>query len=200
MNVDDEMAYEGRDAAGTGIASLNEEMLSLCSIQMGKAMFGIDTAMVWEVLGRTDRLSRRGVAPGGATRSDLRRVPLAPPYVAGVIPYRGEVLTTLSLRSLLGDGLDVSEGCVLVLDDAGTGERFGLLVDGVNGVMTVGKEMREENPSTLDARSRALFDGVYKMPTGLMVRIDAARLSPAKLAESRAFAQCGMSGGTGCAR
>jgi purine-binding chemotaxis protein CheW len=33
-----------------------------------------------------------------------------------------------------------------------------------------------------------LFDGAYRMPTGLMVRLDPQRLRPSRLAESGLFA------------
>ncbi len=50
--------------------------------------FGIDTRKIREVLGERD----------------LQRVPMAPAFIAGVVPYRGEVLTTVNLRALLGLG------------------------------------------------------------------------------------------------
>ena len=85
---------------------------------------------------------------------------MAPSFIAGMMPYRGEVLTTLSLRSLLGRKERRSTGSVLVLDDGGTNERLGLMVDAVCGVVTVQRtEAMRANPSTLDARSQALFDG-----------------------------------------
>ena len=173
------------------VGLIEEEEISLCSMSMGGRVFGIDTTKVREVLGRSDRGSRLGQETGrqagGEARSDLRRVPLAPAFIAGVIPYRGEVLTTLSLRALLGDGLERPGGCVLVLDFEGTSERLGLMVDEVGGVVTVKKAMLEENPCTLDARSKALFDGAYKISGGLIVRIDPQRLHPGRLAATGLF-------------
>jgi chemotaxis signal transduction protein len=54
----------------------------------GTGLFGIETRQIREVLGTTTP----------------QRVPLAPEYIAGVVPYRGEVLTTVSFRALLGLG------------------------------------------------------------------------------------------------
>jgi purine-binding chemotaxis protein CheW len=78
-------------------------------------------------------------------------------------------------------------GCVLVLDSDNADERFGLMVDGVAGVVTMASSELEPNPSALDARCMALFDGAYKMPSGLMVRLDPQRLQPSRLAESGLF-------------
>src|SRR5580698_2823504 len=98
-----------------------EEMLSLCSLTAGGKLFGIDTRMIREVLGN----------------ARLNRVPLAPSYVGGVLAYRGEVVTAVSLRALLGVSASESQGRVLVLDGDENEERFGLLVDSVGGVVMV---------------------------------------------------------------
>ena len=89
-------------------------MVSLCSLMAGEKMFGIDTRQILEVLG-----SRV-----------LQRVPLTQGYIGGIVPYRGEVLTTVSLRALLGLEASGKAGCVVVLESEGE-ERYGLLADGV---------------------------------------------------------------------
>jgi purine-binding chemotaxis protein CheW len=150
-----------------GRPAVAEEMVSLCSFCSGSGLYGIDTREIREVFG--------AVAP--------QRVPLAPEYIGGVLPYRGEVLTTVSLRVLLGLERDSGKRCALVLDD-GNEERFGLMVDEVGGVVTVPRRALEANPSALDARSRALFGGFYRLPTGLMVRLEPQGLRPSRLMES----------------
>ena len=153
-------------------AGVGGERISLCAIRAGDGLYGIDTREVREVLGAT--------AP--------ERVPLAPKFVAGVVPYRGQVLTTVSLRALLGLESGSAGRCVLVLEDEEKGERFGLLVDGVGGVLTLDAEGLAANPSGLDARGTALFDGAFQMDEGLVVRLDPRRLRPSRLAESEMFA------------
>jgi purine-binding chemotaxis protein CheW len=147
------------------------DAVSLCSLRAGPGLFGIDTRQIREVLGNTTP----------------QRVPLAPGYIAGVVPYRGEALTTVSLRALLGLERWAGPNCVLVLDDAGEDERFGLMVDGVGGVVTMRDDTLEANPSALDGRGMALFDGAYRMESGLMVRLEPRRLQPTRLAESGLF-------------
>ncbi len=68
------------------------------------------------------------------------------------------------------------------------------MVDEVGGVVTVSKAMLEANPCTLEARSKWLFDGAYKMQTGLMVQLDPKRLRPSRLAEAGMFGS-GRNGG-----
>ena len=147
------------------------DVVSLCSLRAGAGLFGIDTRQIREVMGKTTP----------------QRVPLAPEFIAGVVPYRGEVLTTVSLRALLGLERWAGANCVLVLDDEENEERFGLMVDGVGGVVTMGVDALEANPSALDARSVALFDGAYRMETGLMVRLEPRQLRPSRLVEIGLF-------------
>jgi len=147
-----------------------EAAIQLCSVHAGTGLFGVDTRAICEVLG--------DAVP--------QRVPLAPDYIAGVLTYRGDVLAAVSLRMLLG--LEpISRGHrVLVIEDAG-GERFGLMVDSVSGMLSALESDLEPNPATLEARCEAIFDGVFRMDTGLMTRLDPMRLRPTELARSGAF-------------
>ena len=151
----------------TGLAA--QEDAALCWLTVEERLFGIDTRQIREVLGpRT-----------------VQAVPLAPAFLAGVLAYRGEVLTAVSLRRLLGLPPNQEKGCVLVLDGAGT--PFGLVVDRVGGVVEVEAKMLVGNPATLDASSKALFRGAYRLPEGLLVQLDADRLRPEQLAETGLF-------------
>lgn len=149
------------------------DAVSLCSMFAGEESFGIDTRKIREVLGKRE----------------LQRVPMAPAYIGGVVPYRGEVLTTVNFRALLGMAEHSTVSCVLVLEDDEGAERFGLAVDEVGGVVTVNRRMLEVNPSTLETRAKWLFDGAYKMQTGLMVQLDPKKLRPSRLAETGLFKQ-----------
>ncbi len=146
-------------------------MVSTCSLTIGSALFGLETRTVREVLGECM----------------MQKIPLAPRYVAGVVSNRGEVLTTLSLRALLGLEEYAGPSVVMVLDGEGGEERFGLLVDAVGGVMRVSAAALEANPSTLSERNKALFDGAYKLPDGLMIRLDGRKLLPSRLRETEIF-------------
>jgi len=110
--------------------------------------------------------------------------PLAPNFVGGLVHYRGDVLTTVSLRQLLG--LPPKEGRqdLLVLECAGG--IFGLLVDSVGEVLTVSSADHEPNPSILGERRRALFDGAYKLADGLLVMLNPEQLDPMRLSAAKA--------------
>jgi purine-binding chemotaxis protein CheW len=155
----------------------------MCSFRTAAGLYGIDTRQIREVL--------------GAMAS--QPVPLAPWYIDGVVPYRGEVLTTLSFRALLGLEQRTAASCVMVLDDEQNEERFGLAVDEVGGVVMMGRNEFEANPSTLDERSMDMFDGTCRTESGLMVRLDPARLRPSRLAASGLFGRAKLASAGGLA-
>ena len=164
----------------TTAASDAPEMISLCSLAAGDRQFAIDTRKIREVLGRRC----------------VQTVPLAPGYIGGILPYRGEVLTAVSFRALLGLAPHTEESCVLVLGGRASGrehaedcERFGLMVDRVCGVVTLERRSLVPNPSTLDEASRVLFDGAYRMSQGLLVQLNPEQLSPALVAGCGLFGE-----------
>jgi len=155
------------DTPMTRRAGERADLMSLCSVFAGGRLFGLETRYIREVLGK------RTLAP----------VPLAPAYISGVVPYRGEVLTAVHLGAVLRQPQRGAVGCVLILDCEESEERFGLVVDKVGAVATFERAQLAANPSTLDEAGRALFDGAFQMADGLMVRLMPERLSPVRLAE-----------------
>ena len=148
-------------------ASLNERVAALveiCSVRLGQAWFGVPINHIVEIVGS----------------ARPQQVPLAPGYVGGLVHYRGDVLTTVSLRQLLGMPQVDGAQDVLVLESAGG--CFGLLVDSVGEVLTVSSGDYERNPSTLDKCRMALFAGNYKLKDRLLVMLDPVRLDPVRLA------------------
>lgn len=154
--------------AGTALRRLkNETLVELCSVRVGKTLFGVPIRHILEIV--------------GSTRP--RPVPLAPGFVGGLVHYRGDVLTTVSLRHLLDLPALESAQDILVLESAAG--CFGLLVDSVGEVLTVPAVDYEPNPSILDRRRGALLAGAYKLKDTLLVMLDPERLDPARLGESR---------------
>jgi purine-binding chemotaxis protein CheW len=142
-------------------------MAEMCSVRLGEGSFGVPISHILEIVG--------GARP--------QPVPLAPDYVGGLVHYRGDVLTTVSLRQLLDMPPREGPQDILVLDSPGG--CFGLLVDSVGEVLTVSAIDHELNPSTLDERRRAFFMGAYKLKDKLLVLLDPERLDPIRLAAER---------------
>jgi purine-binding chemotaxis protein CheW len=137
--------------------------IEMCSVRVGETLFGVPIMRILEILGSPM----------------THAVPLAPSYVGGLVHYRGEVLTAVSMRRLLELGQGPTAEDILVFE--GPGGYFGLLVDAVSEVLTVSPSDYEPNPSTLDDRKKALFAGAYKLKQGLLVMLDPERLDPIQL-------------------
>ncbi|HLH33161.1 MAG TPA: chemotaxis protein CheW [Alloacidobacterium sp.] len=143
-----------------------EEIIEMCSVRVGQTLYGIPVTRILEILGKPVK----------------QPVPLAPDYIGGLVHYRGEVLTTVSLRRLLE--MPPREDAEDILVFEGADGYFGLLVDEVGEVMTVMPADFESNPSTLDDRRKALFAGAYKLKNALLVMLDPERLDPVRLADA----------------
>jgi purine-binding chemotaxis protein CheW len=146
-------------------ADKSQAQVELCSIRVGKTMFGVPIGHILEIV--------------GSARPEP--VPLAPKYVGGLVHYRGDVLTTVSLRQVLD--LPPCEGAQAILVLENEGGCFGLLVDSVGEVLTVSPADFEPNPSILERRHRTLLAGAYKLKDHLLVMLDPERLDPMRLAQ-----------------
>jgi purine-binding chemotaxis protein CheW len=138
-------------------------LVEMCSVRLGSTLFGVPITHILEIVGS----------------ARPQPVPLAPVFVGGLVHYRGDVLTTVSLRQLLGMPPKEGPQDLLVLESSGG--NFGLLVDSVGEVLTVSSADHEPNPSILDERRRALFAGAYKLKDSLMVMLDPEQLDPMRL-------------------
>ena len=147
-------------------ASVMDEVIEMCSVRVGQTLYGVPIMRILEILGKPAK----------------QPVPLAPGFIGGLVHYRGEVLTTVSLRSLLKMPAHDAIEDILVFE--GVDGYFGLLVDAVEEVMTVSPADFEGNPSTLDDRRKSLFAGTYKLADRLLVMLDPDRLDPMHLAET----------------
>lgn len=147
-------------------AKVEDEHEQVCSVRLGERLFGIPIRPILEIVG--------GVKP--------QQVPRARSFVGGLVHYRGDVLTTVSLRQLLEMPAYGGLQDLLVIESASG--CFGLLVDAVVEVLRLREADYEANPSTMAERGKALFAGVYKLQQGLIVMLNPERLDPMLLARA----------------
>ena len=147
---------------------MNLAPIEMCSVRVGDMLLGMPISHILEI--------SRSVCP--------QPVPLAPGFVGGLVHYRGDVLTTVSLRYLLG--MPPSEGPQPILVLETPGGCFGVLVDAVGEVLRLSPEDHEPNPSTLNGRRKKMFSGAYKLPGGLLVILDPDCLDPLYLIAAEA--------------
>ncbi|MBL4845089.1 MAG: chemotaxis protein CheW [Planctomycetes bacterium] len=116
----------------------------------------------------------------------LTRIPLAPTAVRGLINLRGQIVTALDLRTILGmkAGPPGQAPMNLVL----RGEGFSLLVDDIGDVVGVVDAAGEDPPATLREDLRSVCSAVFKLEHRLLVELDASGLI------ERAFATAAVEG------
>lgn len=112
---------------------------------LGDRLYGIDVMQVQEV----------------TKPMPVTAVPLAPPYVQGLINLRGQIATAIGLNELFGvKASEINEKMTVVCRTEG--ELFSLLVDRIGDVIEVAKKDFEESPDTLSSEIRQFMVGVYK--------------------------------------
>lgn len=141
-------------------APIHSGALQFASFQVGDLLLGIDIRQVQEI--------NRNL--------QITPVPHAPAAVCGVINLRGEVVTVIDLRTVLGlEKLEFSRSTRnVILKHAG--EQIGLLVDSVAEVVTCQADDTDSLPENLSGRESVCFSGVYKLPHGLLVLLNVAEI------------------------
>lgn len=108
------------------------------------------------------------VIPGQA----VAPVPLSPREVQGFLNLRGQIVTAIDLRAVLGlPPREEGEPHMHVVVADG-GELFSLVVDHVGDVLEVGDHGVEPTPKTLDPVWKQCSKGVVRMERELMVVLD----------------------------
>jgi purine-binding chemotaxis protein CheW len=132
----------------------------LCTFYVDGRFFGVDVTRVQEVI----------------RDLQMTRVPLATRVIRGLINLRGQIVTAIDMRARLGleaAGADAAPPMnVVVRTEDGA---VSLLVDEIGDVVEVDDGSFERLPETLDATSRELIGGVYKLKGKLLLVLDADR-------------------------
>ena len=108
--------------------------------------------------------------------TNITRVPLAGPEIAGVLNLRGRIVTAINLSKRL-DLESRAEGVAPMAIGIESGvESFGLLVDAVGEVLKLPDSERETNPINLDRKLGRVSAGVFRLDGQLLVVLDVDRV------------------------
>jgi purine-binding chemotaxis protein CheW len=128
-----------------------------CTFRLDGHLFGVPVGSVQEVL----------------KQQELTTVPQAPPEVSGLINLRGQIITTLELRTRLGLApRPIGAPAVNVVVRTSDGGVVSLLVDEIGDVLEPTDESFEMPPETVPSRIRALVTIVCKLEKQLMLVLD----------------------------
>ena len=104
-------------------------------------------------------------------------VPGAPQSVCGVMSLRGEVVTVLDLRMVLGLGKTEHGKRAHNVIVRTAGERIGLLVDRMADVVRASTADLLPPPANLSGAEGAMFHAVHRMESELLVLLDVAAVT-----------------------
>jgi purine-binding chemotaxis protein CheW len=132
----------------------------IATFRVGPLLFGIDVSLVQEVI-RSQRMTK---------------VPLAPPTVKGLINLRGQILTAIDLREVLGiEPRPEDQPPMNVVVQIGT-DVISMLVDKIEDVLDIDSTRLEEIPETIETRYKNLLTAVYKLEKGLLLVLQAEKI------------------------
>jgi len=103
---------------------------------------------------------------------EVTNVPHVPKSVRGVINLRGDVVTVVDLKTILGLGqTEIGQNTRTVVVNS-EGERVGLLVDQVADVVSARESEVDAPPANIRGADGRLFKGVHKLEDELLVVLD----------------------------
>ncbi len=120
---------------------------------VGELLFGVDVMTVQEVI----------------RFQEMTPVPLASPVIQGLINLRGQILTAIDLRRQLKQSVRAEGALPMNVVIRTDGNIVSLLVDEIGDVLEVDDKLFEDPPPTLDAHTRSLITGVYKLKDELLL-------------------------------
>ena len=108
--------------------------------------------------------------------TNITRVPLAAPEIAGVLNLRGRIVTAIRLSNRLDLESRAEETAPMAIGIECGSESFGLLVDTVGEVLNLPDGEREPNPINLDRKLARVSAGVFRLDGQLLVVLDVDRV------------------------
>jgi len=130
--------------------------MQLCTFTLAGYFFGVDVGKVQEVI----------------RYQEMTRVPLAKREIRGLINLRGQIVTAVDLRLLLGlEAFSPGDEPmnVIIRDEDGA---VSFQVDEIGDVLEVEDSCFEYPPETLKGIARELIRGTYKLADRLCLVLD----------------------------
>src|SRR5262249_39384719 len=106
----------------------------------------------------------------------MTRVFLTPPFVAGIINLRGDIVAVLDLAVLLGLGPTLPQPETRIVIVKSENKVAGVLVDRLTEARSVALERLEAPPTTVDPEVAGLLAGVATLPDGPLAVLDLDKL------------------------
>lgn len=99
-------------------------------------------------------------------------VPLAPAHVVGLLTLRGEIMSAIDLRRLLGCAPRPDGKRAKLVIIRGEGRRVGLIVDAIGDVLELPPTDWQAPPETMPAEQRRFVIGIHPIEEQLVIGLD----------------------------
>ncbi len=107
---------------------------------------------------------------------DITKIPQSPSYLSGITNLRGSVIPVVDLKELIHVASSERGGTKIIVIASGR-ITFGLLVDGITGVLSI-DETTIESAENLPQGHTEQIEGVAKLEGRLIVLLDVKKLIP----------------------
>jgi purine-binding chemotaxis protein CheW len=108
---------------------------------------------------------------------EMTRVPLAPEAIEGLINLRGQIVTALDMRRILGlPAVELKDALPMNIVIQSDGGPVSLLVDEICDVLDVPLRASTPLPENLPIEQRQLLEDVYQLDTGLLLILNTERV------------------------
>lgn len=134
--------------------------MQFCTFYLGTSLFGVAVLEVQEVV----------------RRQEITAVPLAPSVVRGLINLRGNIVSTIDMRSLLKMPPADEDGQGINIITRVAGGLVSLLVDQIGDVIEVPDDRFDPVPATLANEFRHIIAKVCTLPKDLLMILNPERI------------------------
>lgn len=135
-----------------------EEILQYVSFWVDGQLLGVPVQSVQEVL----------------NAQHIAKTPRTRPEIAGLLNLRGQIVTAVDLRKILGLKEQESDKPSMNVVLRYKGESFSLLVDEVGDVIEVSSNSMVGVPRTLDQRWKRVTSGIFRLDGRLFIILEVA--------------------------
>lgn len=140
--------------------STGPTLAQFATFQLGDSAYGIEVMKVQEI-----------------TRPmQMTKVPLAPPFVKGLINLRGQIATAICLRSLFEIGGEPPKEQMNLICRVNS-LLLSFLVDKIGDVTELSSEIFEPSPEIASDGVKGYMSGVYKTPDSLLSVIEIEKIA-----------------------
>lgn len=107
---------------------------------------------------------------------DITPIPLSPAVLPGIINLRGQILTTIDLKTRLGLSAGESNGSGMMMVIRTSDGPMNLLVDKIGAVLDVDPDLFEKPTETLKSGVRAVTSHVCKLESQLLLVLNTEKV------------------------